>query len=82
MARKTRPAYDSARLDLLERVFESTWSIFQARYPFRDLNNDRYYRAELGRKLFILASCSGLTKLDQLQKSVLESATFFEDRME
>jgi hypothetical protein len=74
MSRNSRePAYDSDRLSLLEHVFDSTWEIIQARYPFRDLNYDRHFRAELGRKLFILASNGGLNNLDQLQRAALES---------
>jgi hypothetical protein len=70
---RKRPAFDAAALRLLEELCESTWTIIQDRYPFRDTNKDDDLRHQLRRKLFILAENSDLDDLDRLQRSVLEA---------
>jgi hypothetical protein len=72
-SRSKRRAFDAATLRLLEEVFDSTWAIFQARHPFRDLTKDNDLKHQLRRRLFILAENSDLQNLDSLQHQVLEA---------
>lgn len=70
--RKT--VFDAAALSTLDELFDSTWDIVEARYPFRDMSKDAELKAELKRALFAAAEASGLDNLDALQRSVLQTA--------
>ena len=67
-----KPSFDAAGLRVLEELVDSTWGIFQARYPFRNLQRDEHLREQLRRKLFLLAENEGLANLDQLQTLALQ----------
>ena len=66
-------AFDDASLGILENLCDSTWHIFEARHPFRNLDQDDDLRQRLRLKLFILAESSGLENLDALQRCTLEA---------
>jgi hypothetical protein len=68
-----KPSFDAAGLRVLEELVDSTWAIFEARYPFRNLERDEHLQEELRRKLFLLAESRGLTDLDQIQTSALQA---------
>jgi hypothetical protein len=70
-SRSKIPAFDGASLGILENLCDSTWHIFEARYPFRNFDQDDDLRHQLRLKLFILAESSGLEDLDGLQRRAL-----------
>jgi hypothetical protein len=65
--------FDGERLNALEDLFDGTWLIFAARYPFRDIGRDESLRQTLRLKLFIHAENFGLENLDAAQQLGLES---------
>jgi hypothetical protein len=67
------PSFDAAGLRVLDELVDSSWAIFQARYPFRNLERDEHLQEELRRKLFLLAENHGLKNLDQLQTLALQA---------
>ena len=71
--RRKIPSFDDASLGILENLCDSTWHIFEARYPFRDFSQDDDLRHQLRVKMFILAESSGFENLDVLQRKALEA---------
>jgi hypothetical protein len=68
-----KPSFDAAALRVLDELVDSSWAIFQARYPFRNLEGDEHLQEELRRKVFLLAENQGLKNLDQLQTLALQA---------
>jgi hypothetical protein len=66
-------SFDANSLALIEDLCNSTWDIFELRYPFRDLNKDEETRQILRLKLFILAEDSGLADPYELQQRALDA---------
>jgi hypothetical protein len=68
-----KSSFDAESLRVLEDLFDVTWTIVQARHPFRDLERDPALQNDLRRRLFILAENAGLNDLDQIQRSALQT---------
>jgi len=71
--RRKITAFDAASLAVLESLCDSTWVIFEATHPYRDIGHDDDLRDHLRLKVFILAESFGLDNLDTLQRTVLEA---------
>ena len=63
--------YDPALRSTVERVFDVTWTVLQARDPFRDLDQDYELKTALSRKLMGLAT-DGVTDPIELREWALE----------
>jgi len=55
----------------LEQAFDATWTVLQARDPFRDFDRDNDVKTELSHKLSTLAA-DGVTDPIELQEWALE----------
>ena len=73
MGSKKLPAtfYDPALRSTVERAFDVTWTVLQARDPFRDLDQDYELKTALSRKLMGLAT-DGVTDPIELREWALE----------
>jgi hypothetical protein len=65
--------YDPAMLATVEQAFDSTWVVFQTRYPFRDFERDSELKTALSQKLLTLAA-EGVTDPVELREWALESS--------
>ena len=63
--------YDPALLAAVERAFDATWAVLQARDPFRDFDKDNELKTELSHKLSALAA-DGVTDAIELREWALE----------
>ena len=63
--------YDPALLASVERAFDATWIVLQARDPFRDFDKDNELKTELSHKLSALAA-DGVTDAIELREWALE----------
>jgi hypothetical protein len=67
-----RTFYDPALRSTVERAFDATWTVLQARGPLRDLDQDYYeLKTALSRKLMGLAT-DGVTDPIELREWALE----------
>ena len=66
-----RTFYDPALRSTVERAFDVTWTVLQARDPFRDLSEDNELKTALNRKLMGLAT-DGVTDPIELREWALE----------
>jgi len=73
VGRRKIPVFDAESLKVLETLSESTWSIFEARHPFRDAAKDDALRQQLRLRLFIHVENCGFDNLDDAQTLVLQS---------
>ena len=64
--------YDPTLLAAVDRVFDATWTMLQARDPFRDFDRDNELKTELSHKLSALAA-DGVTDAIELREWALES---------
>jgi hypothetical protein len=63
--------YDPALLVAVERAFDATWTVLEAREPFRDFDKDNELKTELSHKLNALAA-DGVTDAIELREWALE----------
>ena len=63
--------YDPALRATIERAFDDTWTVLQARDPFRDFDADNEFKIELSHKLSALAA-DGVTDAIELREWALE----------
>ena len=63
--------YDPALLTAVERAFDATWTVLEAREPFRDFDKDNELKTELSHKLNALAA-DGVTDAIELREWALE----------
>ena len=63
--------YDPALRSTVERAFDVTWTVLQARDPFRDLDQDYELKTALSRKLMGLVT-DGVTDPIELREWALE----------
>jgi hypothetical protein len=71
-SRKPPPSlYDPALRATIERAFDATWTVLQARDPFRDFDTDNELKTELSHKLSALAA-DGVTDAIELREWALE----------
>jgi hypothetical protein len=63
--------YDPALRAAVERAFDATWTVLQARDPFRDFDKDNELKTELSHKLSALAA-DGVTDAIELREWALE----------
>ena len=64
--------YDPALLTAIEQALKSTWTVLQARDPFRDFERDYEVKTALSNKLISLAG-EGVTDPIELREWALES---------
>jgi len=63
--------YDPALLAAVEQAFDATWTVLEAREPFRDFDKDNELKTELSHKLNALAA-DGVTDAIELREWALE----------
>jgi hypothetical protein len=63
--------FDSALRSTVEQAFDATWTVLQARDPFRDFEQDYELKTALSRKLMGLAA-DGVTDPIELREWALE----------
>jgi len=63
--------YDPALLAAVEQAFDATWTVLEAREPFRDFDKDNELKTELSQKLNALAA-DGVTDAIELREWALE----------
>jgi len=63
--------YDPALLAAVDWAFDATWTVLQARDPFRDFDRDNELKTELSHKLSALAA-DGVTDAIELREWALE----------
>jgi hypothetical protein len=66
-----RISYDPVLRSTVERAFDATWTVLQARDPFRDFEQDYELKTSLSRKLIGLAA-DGVTDPIELREWALE----------
>ena len=66
-----RILYDPALRSIVEQAFDATWTVLQARDPFRDFGSDNELKTELSHKLSALAA-DGVTDAIELREWALE----------
>jgi len=64
-------SYDPALLAAVEQAFDATWTVLEAREPFRDFDKDNELKTELSQKLNALAA-DGVTDAIELREWALE----------
>lgn len=64
-------SYDPALLAAVEQAFDATWTVLEAREPFRDFDKDNELKTELSHKLNALAA-DGVTDAIELREWALE----------
>ena len=66
-----RISYDPALRSTVERAFDATWTVLQARDPFRDFETDLELKTAINQKLCALAR-DGVTDPVELREWTLE----------
>ena len=71
-SKKPPPTYCDPKLrSTIEQAFNATWTVLQARDPFRDFDKDNELKSALGQRLATLA-VDGVTDPIELREWALE----------